>query len=597
MWGPKKSALFMTVLAVVLLVSVVAEVYQVDFSGSAQPIKILTVSIEGQEKLYVNTPASFTASVNGSVFGSLTYVWSIEPQDEKILFESNGASCVVTYVAATTEPYLLKVEVYDEGHGFGVASKTIYDPASYPSTYLGIYGASYSYQITPDESGAYYYSINGKTGQVSTPSTTAKTIFDSAWAAMTTGGIINFKGTINLGASGLVFSVSPIKGLILQGDGQKSTQLTHTSGYALTIQPEGSLGYNSFTLRDFSINGSAVTTGRNGICIDRVGRIGVIERVNIDNVDVGILYNGTNVVRTQNVRINVANTAYQTVPAPSPGGDTNELSFVDCDAIWTYNYGYNISGGSGMSWRGGSIAPRNGTAMNFIGTYNGIVSDIHFEAEGECTTFILLTGTSSSFPCKGISINDCYFNAHNLMNSSITLQYATGVTIRNPTSQLNDYSLIYLYNQAQDLLVEHPSSLDPYLIDGEAATMLTSRLAGTVISGRAVGIIVNAAEEMGYGTVAKLTQNGVAYNVTDVDIMPVAVMFGQQANKPVVVATSGVAQAYCVGAVTWSHVLTGSTTSGQALDYEAAANNTRVILGYALQTTVADGLVWFKVNG
>ena len=450
------------------------------------------------------------------------------------------------------------------------------------------------------ESSGWYYAVNGSTNKIidSFTSTNASYVFESAWSSMSSGGKIAFSGAINLGSNGLIFPLTTSKNLLLEGIGKTSSCLIYAgTGYAITLTPSGTLGYYYYVIQDFSINCSTVTTGRNGILIDCVGRQGVLRNINIDNVDYGVYYKGTNAVRTENVRVNVANVAYQTIDAPAPAGDTNELTFIDCDAIWSYNYCYNISGGSAMNWYGGSIAPRSGTGINLIGSYGSSINGIHFEAEGDCQTFINITGTSSSFPSKGISINDCYFNAHNHMSSAITIQFGDGITIRNPTSQLSDNSLVYLYNQVQNIQIDHPISLDPYLLDGESATSLTSRISGSVTNGRASGIIVKAGEQMGYGTVVKLTQNGVAYNITGIEALPMAVMYGQAANKPVVIATSGVTQAYCRGAVTWGHILTGSGTNGQGLDYEAGANDTRKILGYALETTAGDGLVWFKVNG
>jgi hypothetical protein len=237
-----------------------------------------------------------------------------------------------------------------------------------------------------------------------------------------------------------------------------------------------------------------------------------------------------------------------------------------------------------------------------LGTRGSSINSIHFEGEDTFTTFILFSGTSSSFPCVGVSVNDCYFNAHGLAEYNIKIQYGLGIIIKNPSGYAGGIATlasIWLDNEAQGLLLIEPKGFfETYLLGSTPASMLTSRIAGSVIQDRNTGVIAKAGEDMRVpGTVVRWTTGGVVLNCSDVDQNLLApILYGQSAGYPVVVATSGVAQVYTNGAVNGTYNLVSSATSGQAGSDNSVTINKK-ILGYALETTGAPGLVWTKLQG
>lgn len=292
MLNQKKSACIMTGLAVLLICSLFVGLYHPN--TEAQTVNVLNVQIDGPEKLHVNEPATFTTNVDGSYFGKLTYIWSVDPAD-KITLASNGASCTVTYTEATEEPYVLKVEVHDEGQSFGVGTKQIMDPASYPSLYLGVYGAPYTYLITVDESGSWYYAINGKTGQVSTPSTNCSDVINSALQLGNTflrDGTYYCQYTINL-----------VSGHWLKGESTDGTIIKVPNSQADTFTHEGTevplIFYKSESIgKDFGVYDLTIDTNQaNTPSIPLMNPISLFSahiRATIQNIKV-LAFKGTNV--------------------------------------------------------------------------------------------------------------------------------------------------------------------------------------------------------------------------------------------------------------------------------------------------------------
>ena len=184
-----KYTVVMLGLAVVLVLSLFVCLYEPDVSVYAAPV-FFSVDIVGPEKLYVNTPETFTASVSGSSVGRFSYSWSVDPPDNKIVLTPDGVSCVVEFVEPTSDIYLLRVEVKDQASGYGGAVKPIQDPASFPSLYLNVHDSSYDFTVYTDESGAYYYPVNGKTGAVGTPGTNLTTVTSTVLSGMTSGSLL-----------------------------------------------------------------------------------------------------------------------------------------------------------------------------------------------------------------------------------------------------------------------------------------------------------------------------------------------------------------------------------------------------------------------
>jgi len=194
MLNQKRCVVIFSALAVVLIIALSSFVvlYKVPYS-SAQPINVLSIAIAGPDKLHVNEPTTFTASTDSPHFGNLAYTWTLEYNGSKAtdgivtVTPLENGQCNLTFTQPSNEPYLLKVEVRDQDCGFGVGTKTVVDPASFPNLYLGSFGAPYSYMVCVDLSGAYYYAINGQTGQVSFTSTNASSTIISSFNVLTVG--------------------------------------------------------------------------------------------------------------------------------------------------------------------------------------------------------------------------------------------------------------------------------------------------------------------------------------------------------------------------------------------------------------------------
>jgi hypothetical protein len=403
-----------------------------------------------------------------------------------------------------------------------------------------------SYVVWNDTATNKVYAKNGHTGQIDYSGTGAAAVINAVWASMASGGRIHLKGTINLGATPLVFNlIKYVKDLILTGDGETSTRIIYTgAGAAITVTTaDVAPGYYNFLLQDFCLDGVTVTGGRNGIAIDKVGRTGILSRVKVYNMDIGIDIgvnpNDTNEVYLYDCAVIVANTGFRVKPCP-----TNEINFYNCRAVDTVNYGYYIEGGTSIRLYGCIAVSASGVGLCFYGTWGAVVDGFRSEPNGASTCDILITGTDSSFPCKGVKISGSYFNGGSLEDYSIKIEYGEEITIDTCVSRLHNIAFIYLYNNPQFLTVINPDIITPeLLLDGANASTLPARIAGSVITPQATGEIVKMAITATNGDVLYLVGEGVwsAWYPVGSEAVPGVVLFGNVgANTPGVIATAGV---------------------------------------------------------
>ncbi|MDI9577736.1 MAG: hypothetical protein QM398_06340, partial [Thermoproteota archaeon] len=115
----------------------------------------LHVSLNGESKLHVNESSVYEAVVSGGS-GNFSYAWSVEPVDEKVVFEYSGSTCSFMFVVATVDPYTLSVEVADLVSGDkAFDSFTVYDPYTLPDLYLESSLADFVCRVKSDGAGWY----------------------------------------------------------------------------------------------------------------------------------------------------------------------------------------------------------------------------------------------------------------------------------------------------------------------------------------------------------------------------------------------------------------------------------------------------------
>ena len=147
-------------------------------SVSVKP-HFLNVSISGSKTLGVNETVTYLASANNSLSNGLSFSWSITPANNNIALVADGAECNLTLVSATTESYMLSVNVKENLVGaLGFASIIVYDPNTSSNLHLDTSTSIYSYTIQTDGFG-WYEAVNGATGQVFSQSTNSSTMFSN----------------------------------------------------------------------------------------------------------------------------------------------------------------------------------------------------------------------------------------------------------------------------------------------------------------------------------------------------------------------------------------------------------------------------------
>ena len=149
----------------------------------------LHVSIEGESKLHVNESSTYQAVVSGGS-GNFGYLWSVDPVDEKVVFEYSGGTCGFMFVVATVDPYTLSVEVTDLVSGDKVFdSFTVYDPYTLPDLYLESSLADFVCRVKSDGAGWFFVS-DGESGKTLFSSTVLLDATDYALTSTTSGNIL-----------------------------------------------------------------------------------------------------------------------------------------------------------------------------------------------------------------------------------------------------------------------------------------------------------------------------------------------------------------------------------------------------------------------
>jgi hypothetical protein len=182
---------FLSIILVIILVSVsFLCLYSFSFPVVASQ-DYVEVNISGPEKLGVNEPGDYAATVN--VSDVLSFNWSILPSTDKVTLKPDGDKCQIVFNAATDEVFYLCVDVRGvDSNVKGYSVKRVVDPYTNPSLYLASNGATYDYLIRSDGLG-WYQSVNGSTNQIIESSTSSQTVISNVFGNAT-GKVVVFAG-------------------------------------------------------------------------------------------------------------------------------------------------------------------------------------------------------------------------------------------------------------------------------------------------------------------------------------------------------------------------------------------------------------------
>ncbi|RLI22922.1 hypothetical protein DRO45_00115 [Candidatus Bathyarchaeota archaeon] len=442
------------------------------------------------------------------------------------------------------------------------------------------------------EVGGTYYAKNGSTGEIGFSGTNATQVIEQSWNSMSSGGRIFIKGEITL-STGLVFKLTKyVTALEIVGEGETASTLEFEgSGYALTVTTDDtSVGHYYVKLEGFTIDCVSKTTGRHGLKIEKVGRNAYVENLYVNKADIGIHIYDTNIVYIDRCKIVNVNFGIKTEKGATSSPNAVYIDGAKVDSAT--QYGIYLKGGNSISAK--KIVVENcGTGVWIRDCW---AVDVSGYFEGNSNVDINVAGTDNSYPAKVVNIHDSYFAS--TCDYAINVTYARKVHVSNIKSKNHNTAFLWYHNTLQELILENIDFDDPYFLDG-SPTQYSSRLAGIVIQPSFVGIIAMAANTVHEGTVVYWSAGGVVANTTSVNqTTPMVVVYGQQTDKPCVVATSGIVKVYVKTEVTVSvgDALISSDVSGQA---QTSSDGTlpMYLIGYAVQPSTGGELIYCRVLG
>lgn len=536
---------FVVALTVGIVLSGFIVLYVPSTAVSAQP-NFLDVAISGPDKIPVNLPTTYTASVEGTYFGKLTYTWILDSPDENLTLTPLGDKCNLTFVNPTDKVYTLKVEVQDEGNSFGVGTKSVVDPASFPNLYLGTYGAPYSYMVCVDESGAYYYAINGKTGAVSFTSTDAATTLQNTFNL---GKSVKITGGFDwLISSPLYFSGSDVdldfdpKVRLVDATGGTTTTLTisgvNVNVYNLRmIKQVGNEGTgnllelnacnhgNFYNVWLYNVNGVALTltnntyyncfynlfinVAKNGILLDSKGAIPSVNENHFYGSEIGIGASSDFITPEYAVKLNYAN--------------VNE--FV----------GLDIENRGNFSPDGIVIYSSKGTTISnlYVGERN-FTNAIEIDGDGTSATGTFrttLVGCTVTLSAVGVYVNNATATSITSFRGTAISSYLVTLTANHKDTTLTSLNLHTGSNYLSDAQPTETVFLDPnqatqkMVVTGATLSSQTNKQLLYLASGMAsqdikivsMGVTLLTAPSAGNNTLFELTDgtNSMTVNITN----------------------------------------------------------------------------------
>jgi len=421
-------------------------------------------------------------------------------------------------------------------------------------------------------------------GEIAGGLTNAATVIQTAWNNMPEGGRIHFKGELTLSSALTLNMTKYVKALELTGEGEtKSILRWEGSDYAITIGTEDpTIGYYYVKLKGFTIDCVSKTSGRNGLKIDKIGRVFQIGNIVILDADVGI-YVDTNTGYIRGCKAVSCNTAIHSIG--------NAIWVDDCYITDATNYGIYVEGGISVSIRD-SVMEDSATGA-YIEDATVVVDNCYF---GSNTTVDMeVHGFDSAYRTITTKIAECYFNS--TCEYAIKVYYPRRLTIENCRSRNHSTAFLWFENTAMELLIVNPYVEDPYLLDA-SPTMLASRVAGLVIDSQRgrIGQIMMSSPQVTEGDVVVIKGIGYVGTTTSAnDDCPVAVMYGNAGtSKPCVVCISGVTRVNVDMAVAVKDTIVTSTT-GLKGTVDNTETNPKKIIGYAVEVIGAAGLAHIKI--
>lgn len=429
--------------------------------------------ISGEKtKLNVNETGVFQVVINSTeglnnILGPITSNWNISPSKGVTLTVNEANMALVTFTEATEEPYTLTCSITSKDGGYGFAALTVYDPPTFPTQYIGVNAAPYSYLIKADGTG-WYYAVNGSTGAVVFTSTNAATVAQYAYDNLPINGGVDFIGNFTIlaqingtshsvtnlhnsvftksGSTGSMFCFNgktdfTVIGGVLDGN---ATQRT-TDAFGLLIMDS-----SNATIRDVEVK----NTGYSGIAIGWRSPSNVTySSSNIDMYNINChdtFRNGLTIAYSNNIKVDGAN-LYNNSENGFTNYGSNSSIFENFLCYDNYYFGAESLGDGTLSYTaseniynnmrfenngyygckfgiaGGGMSDENNTYTNLVGINNG-------------------WSLSSATPSRGVEIIGKNLLVNNLKGS----QNDIGVRLNVNNS---DVSLVSGINNSQEGIV------------------------------------------------------------------------------------------------------------------------------------------------
>ncbi len=444
-------------LALIFIIGLSSEIIITNkFFGTTVSTKpnFLNVSILGTKTLGVNETGTYTASVNNSQSNSLSFSWSITPQDNNTVLVADGSKCNLTFIQATTESYMLSVSVKDnvvENTGYGVI--TVFDPYTEPELNLDVSTAPFSYMIETDGLG-WYQAVNGTSGGIVTSwsSTVPTNVINNATRA-TTNGIIIFEGTFPLGSPVYTYNIgttftgsqamltltngancpiivvrnsnTTITNLVLDGNLAQQTGGVAAIDIASPVQ---NLVVNQVTFQNvwqagIKGVGTALTNIVNGLYVTNCKATNIQDGTSHAG-GVVLVYYGTNIYVDGIIANNIGDSASTYLDCI----DIQWSSKIQISHIQVYGgYGHGVFVGYGS----------NDTQISDVTMDNAVGTNL----EAVCIEFCSSGTDIGSIPNRNVNIQNVLFIANNGGNNGMYCSDTDGLTITNYQCIVNNVAL------------------------------------------------------------------------------------------------------------------------------------------------------------
>lgn len=249
----------------------------------------------------------------------------------------------------------------------------------------------------------------------------------------------------------------------------------------------------------------------------------------------------------------------------------------------------------------------------------GISSTEEATYGSESLAHFVLKGISTA-PLENVTIQHIHFGGVENTDNAIVLEYCKDVELVHCDAKGFRKALVLINANTgnTNMRIRHPKlraysaggsqsftgTVTPYLIDTPSDSFLTTtdaRIAGTVETSRATGIIVMAAIATG-GVIAGdvvtwAAGGGLIGTIAVADtVRPAVIMFpNSSTNRPAVIAIKGIAKVNMDGATTYHDTITTSATTKKGR-VNNNATDAKLILGYSIGNIASAGLADVQIK-